>query len=160
MTQLGSKKQEILKRITGVGEERSHILKALRSCQVGADTVSHKIFQVYPDATDRFRRLENCHLEAVSRWVFTSLLDVCGKHEADATARLYSQFSGMPWVRSLWGLLFERLVLNFLDGIHKECNLPMLGLTNPGKMRWTYRGPIVRSTFGEATAVDKTRSAV
>jgi hypothetical protein len=66
---------------------------------MGADTVSHKIFQVYPDPTDRFRRLENCHLEAVSRWVFTSLLDVCEKNEADGAARLYRQLSGTVALR-------------------------------------------------------------
>jgi len=101
MTQLATKKQEVLTLIEEVGGNRERIVQALESSRKGADTVSHQIFQVYPDPKDGFRQLEHCQVEAVSRWAFTSLLKVCDKHETDAAALLYKRLSKIPTAGAL-----------------------------------------------------------
>ena len=166
MTQLATKKREVLNLIRYLDEER--ILKALHSCVRGADTVSEYFYQVCPNPNDGFRRLENCHREAVSRWVFTSLLNVCEKEEAGATARLYRRLSKIPWEGAIWGLLYERLVLDYLDRIDEERKLPIHRLTrndddatcSDDDTTWIYRGPIDRLNLQEADVIKYINSAV
>lgn len=108
MTQLATKKREVLKRYGDIGEgwNRKRILKALESCEMGADSVFDKIFKFTQTQTMDSDDSKNYHLEAVSRWIFTSLVNVYEKkNEANAAARLYSRLSEIPWAGVIWGLL-------------------------------------------------------
>ncbi|KAF8498734.1 hypothetical protein F5888DRAFT_201198 [Russula emetica] len=125
---------------------------------MGASALSHTIFQLSP--TNEIRQLEACDYEAVSRWVFDTLLGVCETHEADAAAKLYCELSGEPRAASLRGRLFKRHILNYLDRIDTNRDLSIRGLTNSDQMTWTYRGPIPRFTFQELTVTDKIKNAV
>ena len=55
----------------------------------------------------------------------------------------------MPDAASLQGHLFERQVLNYLDGINASHDFTICGLTNYNQMTWTYCGPIRSFIFRE-----------
>ena len=111
VTRLKAKTEEVLTQITDIGKEPSRILDVPLAYRMRADAGFYTIFQLYP--TNDSRQLVYSHCEVVSPWAFNSLLDVWETHEADAAAQLYRRLSGMPWVASLRGSLFERQVLNY-----------------------------------------------
>ena len=166
VTRLEAKREEVRRQITYIARKPIRILQELDSCVVGASVtgsaLSHTIFQ--PSPSNKLRQLETCDYKAVSRWVFDYVLDVCETHEADAVAKLYRGLSVPfyePRTVSLRGCLFERQVLNYLDGIDTHRNLSIHGLAYSDERPWTYRGPIGRFTFQEsATVIDKIKNAV
>jgi hypothetical protein len=81
--------------------------------------------------------------------VFDYLLEVCETDEADAAAIFYRVLKDDPWAASFRGHLFERHVLNYLDGIGANQDLPIRGLARSDRKTWTYHGPIGRVTFRE-----------
>ena len=146
VTRLKTTKAVIMTQISGITRETGDILRALDSYRMGDSTLSHKIFQLYP--ADELRRLEECHYETVSRWVFDSLLGACEDRRADAAAIFYRSLSGQPWAAPFRGCLSERQVLKHLDGINTDSNLLIRRLTDSGQVTdsdqvtWTYHGPV------------------
>ena len=161
MFQLKIKKKEVLALIEEVGGDHKHILKALETCRNGADAVSHQIFQVYPNPMDGSQQFDSCHRKPVSRWVFTSLLNHCETNEAEAAALLYKQLSGISSAGAVWGLLYERLVLDYLDRIEEERKLPIRPLTRKDDdTTWTYRGRTERLNFRDEDVPNYINNAV
>jgi hypothetical protein len=156
-SRLKAKTEEVLARIREIGGATSSILQALNSYRIGADTLSHKIFQ------NKFRQLETCNCEVVSRWVFDSLMMACETHEADAshaTAKFYRNLSGVSWAGAFRGRLFERQALKYFDDIDGDLDLSIRRLHDSVQKTWTYHGPIPRSVFQETTVIGIITNAI
>jgi hypothetical protein len=150
VVRLEHKKQELLGQIRDI-ENTSRIMQALQSYGTNADALSHTIFQISP--SDDKRDLATCHYDAVSRWVFDAVLNVCETREVDAAASLYHQLSANPSAASFRGHIFERQVLNSLDGIHTKHPCSIRRLVDSNEMTWTYHGDeITRVTYETSMA--------
>jgi hypothetical protein len=114
-----------------------------------ASELSNAFFEIFP--SNDSRRLGDCQFGAVSQWALDLLLVEYENGQADAAAAFYRTLSGMPNAASLRGHLFERQVLNYLDGINAPHNFSICGLTDYNRMTWTYCGPIRSFTFRERT---------
>jgi hypothetical protein len=107
------------------------------------------------------RRLAQCEFGAVSRWALDHLLKAYETQQADVVADFYHYISRASHTASLWGHVFERQVLNYLDGIEGECEFPIHGLISSGDLTWNYHGPITRFTFlQELDFIDELTKAV
>jgi hypothetical protein len=114
--------EEVLAQITDIGKDQNCTLHALQSFRTGADAVSHTNFQLHP--TDKLRGLEKCECEAVDRF----LIPCWPLANLTKLMRPLNSLSGV-WAGLLWGCLFERRVLKYLDGIKTEYNMPIRELT-------------------------------
>jgi len=137
---LEAKKEVVRSRIT----KQSNMVQLLYSTLTGDSNVSHSIFEISPKYESRL--LAQCKFGSVSRWALKCFLEGYEAQQATAAAD-YRYISKMPETASLWGHVFEGLVLNYLDGIDAEHEFPIRGLTIQGPATWTYRGPIPRSDF-------------
>ena len=138
-------KKDVMSRIRGIAAQEGDILQLLRSSRTGDSDVSHSIFQISPKNESRL--LAQCELGAVSRWALDHLLKAYEIEQADAVADFCHHISRASNVASLWGHVFERQVLDHLDGIEGEYEFPIQGLTSSGEMTWIYRGPVPRFIF-------------
>ena len=133
------------------------LLLSAKSGQSFSD-LPHTIFQISPMDIDAF--LPGCKIEAVSGWVLDLLLQGYRDCRADKLADFYFNLSVLPEAASLQSHLFERQVLNFLDGIRVERQFSVRRLTDSNQMTWAYRGPIQRLTFEESTVMEQITKAV
>jgi hypothetical protein len=137
---LKSTKRGVMSRIRGFAAKEDSIWELPHFPQEGDSDVSHSIVEISPQTESRF--FSQCNVGAVSRWALDLFLKAFETQQADAVTAFYHYISGMSDAASLRGHLFERQVLNHLDGIKTEHNLPIRGLSSPEQMTWSYRGPI------------------
>ena len=151
-------KNDARSEITAAAEEKGNLLQLLHASRRGGSAVSHTIFVISP--TNEERRLTQCAFGAVSRWAFDLLLEHYETQQADAAATFYVTISRISEAASLWGDVFEKLVLNHLDGIRGE-EFSIRGLTSTEPMTWTYRGPPQRLNFQwDSEFIDEITKAV
>ena len=124
-------------------------LRLMHASQFGGSgaELSNIFFENFPSNDSRY--LEDCRFGAVSQWALDLLLMKYEKSQADAAASLYRALSDIPHAASLWGHLFERQVLNYLDGIEAPRDFTICGLTNYNQTTWTYCGPTRSFPFRE-----------
>ena len=134
-----------MSRIRGFAAKEDSISQLPHLSQGGDSDVSHSIVEISPKTESRF--FSQCNIGAVSRWALDLFLKACETQQADAVATFYHYMSGMSDAASLRGHLFERQVLNHLDGIKTEHKLSIRGLSSSEQMTWTYRGPIACFNF-------------
>ena len=151
-------KSRLLEQIKDIANGTIDVMRELQSARTGASTVSHSVFQIFP--ANEKRLLGDCYAECVSQWALDNLLIACEDREHDAAARLYYSLSDSDWAVSFRGRLFERQVLQYLDGIHNDCDLRIRGLTDSFETEWNYRGHVPRFTFRESTVVAEINKAV
>jgi len=120
-------------------------VQLLHSSLTGDSYVAHSIFEISPK--DERRLLAQCKFSSVSKWALNCFLEGYEAQKNVAATDFYLFISKTPDTASLWGHVFERMVLNHLDGMDAEHRFPMRGLTHPGPTTWTYRGHIPRSDF-------------
>lgn len=135
-------------RVRDVADKERHILRLLFSSLNGDQSVSYTIFVISP--THKDRRLFRCEFGAVSPWALDLFLKEYETRRADAVADFCRYISRSSDTKeSLWAHVFERQVLNSLDGIDAEHKFLIRGLTSSDSEQrtWTYRGPIRRFTF-------------
>jgi len=139
---LEEKKEGIESRIINVASNHSNMVQVLYSSRRGDDSVSHSIFEISPK--DKSRLLAQCKFSYVSKWALDCFLEAYETRQAAAAADFYRYISRIPEAASLWGHVFERLVLNHLVGIDAEHPFPMRGLSESirGQTTWTFRGRI------------------
>jgi len=148
MRELERMKKDILAQIRQVAIKQNNIFQLLYSSQAVDSDVSHCVFEIYPQTEERL--LNECNFRVVSQWAFEHLLDVYQAQRADAVSAFYHYILGSSHAASLRGHVFERQVLNHLDGIKVEHNFPMHDLhrsSSSDPVTWTYRGPIPRFDF-------------
>ena len=145
---LHAMKVEVASRIASIDFKQGNMLQLIDSARTGNSTVSRSIFEISP--INESRHLGECGFGIVSRWAFDRSMETYeaqGPHAATTFYRHIS-ISRTPDAVSLWGYLFERLVLNCLDRIDAAGRkFPICGLTSPEEMTWTYCGPTPRSNF-------------
>jgi hypothetical protein len=156
---LESTKEDVISRIRDVAAQEGDILQLLRSSRTDDSDVSHSIFEISPKNESRL--LAQCEFGTVSRWALDHLLKAYETQQADVVADFYHYISRASDTASLWGHVFERQVLNYLDGIEGECEFRIHGLISSGELTWNYHGPITRFTFlQELDFIDELTKAV
>ena len=147
MKKLKEKKKVIESRITDGASEPSNMVQVLYSSRRGGSNVSDSIFEISPK--DKLRFFAECKFSYVSEWAINCFLEAYETRQATAATDFYRYISGIPDAASLWGHIFERLVLNHLFGIDAEHKFPMRGLSESihGQTTWTFRGRIPRFNF-------------
>ena len=139
------------------------ILRVLLGTRSGDSDISDMIFQIFPSNTDTDtgRLLSHSHFEPVSRWALNLLLrcyEACKPH---ATADFYYRLVWIPGAASLRGHLFERQVLDHLDGICAGHTFAIRGLTDPEQTQtWNYRGSTQHIAFQESAVFKEISEAV
>jgi len=133
-------KEATKSRITGVSSKQSNMVQVLNSSRTGDTNVSYLIFEISPK--DELRLLAQCKFSYVSQWALGCFLEAYETRQATAAADFYRYISRIPDAASLWGHVFETLVLKNLAGIDAEHEFLMRGLSIPGQATWTFRGPI------------------
>ena len=132
--------------LDAVRDAFSHLVHA---SEHGDTTISNTFFEIFP--ADDSRRLGECHFGAVSQWALDLLLIEYEKGQADAAAAFYRTLLDIPHAASLRGHLFERQVLNYLDGMDVPREFSIRGLAHDNQMTWTYCGAVRSFTFRERT---------
>ena len=133
-----------MSQIRDVAINESKISQLLHSSRRGDSDVSHAIFVISPQT--KSRHPAKCKFGAVSRWALDLLLKEYETRWDNAVAAFYDYISGMSDTASLRGPIFERQVLNYLNGMDAEHKFSIRGLTSE-QMTWSYRGPIRRFNF-------------
>jgi len=144
---LERKKEEVMLQVQDVAGKEGNIPRLLSSSLDGGQSVSHTIFVISP--TNKKRFIWEYEFGAVSPWSLGLLLKEYETQRADATAAFYRYISRDSYAALLWGQVFERQVLNYLDGIDAEHKFSIRGLafSDSEQMTWTYRRPLRRFTF-------------
>ena len=156
---LGSTKEDVISRIRDAAAQGVNILRLLRSSRTDDSDVSHSIFKISPKNESRL--LAQCEFGTVSRWALDHLLKAYETQQVDVVADFYRYISRASDTASLWGRVFERQVLNYLDGIQDKREFLIHGLTSSGDLTWNYHGPITRFTFlQELDFIDELTKAV
>ncbi|KAH9978410.1 hypothetical protein BJV74DRAFT_888255 [Russula compacta] len=151
---LGWTKWSIQRQIERVATKGSdHILQLINDMPYAADgtNISHSIFQIFPSDADELPSFDRCKFDTVSRWALDILLGQYDKREAEALASLYYRMSPTSGAGSVRGRMFEKQVLNYLDGIEVEHPFSIRRLIDSERMQWLYRGPIRRFAFTTLT---------
>ena len=139
------KRENVMLQIRNVARRESNISQLLNSFRRGDSDVSHSVFAMFPRNEERL--LTQCKFRDVSRWALDELLKQYKTRRADAAADFYEQISGVSEAAALWDPVFERMVLNYLDGVSPKHKFSIRGLTSSGKMTWSIPNRIRRFTF-------------
>ena len=152
-SQLERQKSRVILRASGAAQNTP--MRLVHASQLGdsGPELSNTFFEMFPSNDSRY--FEHCQFGAVSQWALDLLLMEYEKSRADAAASMYRALSGIPHAASLRGHIFERQVLNYLDGIKAPRDFTICELTNYNQTTWTYSGPIRSFTFREQTTFRK-----
>jgi hypothetical protein len=145
--------------ITSIGLKLSNILQLKHSTWTDSGDPDF-IVEISPINEDRL--LAKCGIGIVSRWAFDHFLKAYEFQQGHAVTIFHRHMSKWPLEMSLWSHVFERQVLKCLGRIGAAGrDFPIRGLTSPGKMTWTCRGPIPRFNFlWESDFIDEITKAV
>src|SRR5260221_8405793 len=110
---LERKKKEVMLQVQDVAGKEGNIPRLLDSARNGGQSVSHTFFVISP--TNKKRHIWRCEFGAVSPWSLGLLLKEYETQRADATTAFYHFISRSFDAALLWGHVFERQVLNYLD---------------------------------------------
>ena len=139
--ELQTQKNEVVLRALSATQNGFSCLVHATRLGDAASELSNVFFENFP-SNDSWH-LGDCQFGAVSQWALDLLLMEYEKCQADAAVAFYRTLPDMPDAASLQGHLFERQVLNYLDGINAQHNFTICRLTNYNQMTWTYCGPIL-----------------
>jgi hypothetical protein len=156
---LKAKKEEVTLQILDVSVKESNISQLLRSSRKGKSDVSHSIFAMFP--RDKNRLFTQCQFGRVSPWALDILLDTYETQRANAATDFYEYIQGASDAATLWGHVFERLVLNHFDRVGHEHKFSLRRLTSSRKMTWSVPSGIQRFNFRrDSDFIDEITKAV
>ena len=101
--------------IKNVPFDSTNIVRPEISSRTGDSAVSHSIFAISPK--NNLRRLTECATQLVSPWAFDVFMAEYKSRENHKAMANFRQMSRTPEAASLWGHVFERLALDYLDDI-------------------------------------------
>jgi hypothetical protein len=157
MNKLDQVKMTISSWITSIGLKLSNMLQLKDSIWTNSNNLD-LIVEISPINEDRL--LVECRIGIVSRWAFDHFLNAYELQKGHAATIFYPHM--LKWPLEMSSHVFGRQVLKSLGRIGAAGrDFPIRGLTSPGEMTWTCRGPIPRFNFlWESDFIDEITKAV
>jgi hypothetical protein len=138
---------QALSAIKNVPFDSTNIVQLENSSRTGDSAVSHSIFAISPK--NHLRRLTECATQLVSPWAFDVFMAEYKSQEDHKAMANFRQMSTSPEAASLWGHVFERLALDYLDNIGGDFQIRQLVPGPPGPVTPWYLGRTRRYKFLE-----------
>jgi hypothetical protein len=157
---LNAMKVAVMLQITSVDFKQCNISSLVNGSRTGNSDISYSIFDISP--INEFRHPIECRIGIVSRWAFDHFMETYEAQKGHAATTYYRHISRISPPASLWSHVFERQVLDCFGRIGAAGrDFPIRGLTSPGEMTWTCRGPLPRFNFlWESDFIDEITKAV